>query len=346
MKIVTPFRVGAAFWLCATLTNASAQDLSVLCGVDRDWCQSMEVAFEEKTGLKISMVRKSTGEILNQIRGESKDPKVDVWWGGTGDTHLQAVAEDLLEPYRSQHEDDVLPWAQNFYLMSGGMASGVYAGALGFSYNSDILADKAIETPSCWKDLTDPKYRGLVQMANPNTSGTAFTTLATLVQLLGEEEAFQYLVELGKNISQFTTSCAAPVKAAARGETGIGISFIHDAVTQKHAGAPLVIVAPCEGTGYEIGAVSIVRGASNLEAARLFVDFSLSPAGQATGAASGQNQIPSNARAALPAAAPDISLIRMVDYDFATFGSPEQRHRLLERFNGEVRSNDELATMN
>lgn len=346
MKTVTPIGVSAALWLCATLTNASAQDLSVLCGVDRDWCQTMETAFEEKTGLQVSMVRKSTGEILDQIRGERTEPKIDVWWGGTGDTHLQAVAEDLLEPYRSPYEDDALPWAENFYLLSGGKASGVYAGALGFSYNAELLEKRTIKAPSCWKDLTDPAYRGLVQMANPNTSGTAFTTLATLVQLLGEEEAFQYLVDLGKNISQFTTSGAAPVKAAARGETGIGISFIHDAVTQKHAGAPLVIVAPCEGTGYEIGAVSIIKGASNLEAAHRFVDFSLSPEGQATGAASGQNQIPSNARATLPAAAPDISLIRMVDYDFATFGSPDQRRRLLERFNAEVLTKDEQASMN
>jgi iron(III) transport system substrate-binding protein len=346
MKLVTPLGVGTALWLSASLADASAQDLNVLCGVDEAWCQAMEAAFEEKTGFDVSTKRKSTGEILDQIRAESEDPKTDIWWGGTGDTHLQAVAEDLLEPYRSYNEDDVLPWAQNFYLMSGGMSAGVYAGALGFSYNSEVLSKNGVSAPSCWKDLTDPQFRGLIQMANPNSSGTAYTTLATLVQLLGEDEAFNYLTALSRNISDFTTSGAAPVKAAARGETGIGISFIHDAVTQKAAGVPLVIVAPCEGTGYEIGAVSIVRGARNMEAARQFVDFSLSPAGQATGAASGQNQIPSNAKAALPPAAPDISLIRMVDYDFATFGSPEQRRRLLERFNGEVLQNAEPEAMN
>ncbi len=345
MKPVTSLAAGAALWLSATLAGASAQDLNVLCGVDRDWCLTMEAAFEAKTGLDVAMERRSTGEILDQIRDQQNDPKVDVWWGGTGDTHLQAAAEDLLEPYRPEHASDALPWAQNFYQMSGGRAFGVYAGALGFAFNSDILAENGLVTPSCWKDLTDPQYDGLVQMANPNSSGTAFTVLATLVQLLGEDEAFRYLEALTRNISNFTTSGAAPVKAAARGETGIGISFIHDAVTQQLAGAPLVIVAPCEGTGYEIGAVSIVKGARHLDAARQFVDFSMSPEGQATGAASGQNQIPSNAKAALPPAAPDISLIRMVDYDFAAFGTPGKRRKLLDRFDNDVlRGPDPVTT--
>ncbi len=103
-----------------------------------------------------------------------------------------------------------------------------------------------------------------------------------------------------RNITEYTKAGSEPVKAAGRGEITIGISFMHDAVTQKDAGAPLVIVAPCEGTGYEIGAVSIVKGSRNLEEARRFVDFALSPEGQATGAAAGQNQVPSNAKAVLP----------------------------------------------
>ena len=111
---------------------------------------------------------------------------------------------------------------------------------------------------------------------------------------------------------------------------------MHDAVTQKIEGFPLVIVAPCEGTGYEIGAVSIVKGNHNTALAQTFVEFALSPEGQETGAIAGQNQVPSNARATLPLTAPDISMIKMVDYDFATFGQPEERSRLLSRFDSEI----------
>lgn len=336
MRGITAFSAVAALWLASASTGIAAPSLTVLCGVDETWCAAMKTAYEAKTGLEISVTRKSTGDILNQIRAEKTAPTVDVWWGGTGDTHLQAGSENLLEPYQPAHERDMLPWAQNFFAMSGGRSAGIYAGALGFAYNADLLRELKLPAPTCWKDLTDVAYRGRIQSGNPNSSGTAFTTLATLVQLFGEDEAFRYLAALNRNIERYTPSGAAPIKAAARGETLIGISFMHDAVTQKQAGFPLVIVAPCEGTGYEIGAVSIVKGARHIEEAKHFVDFALSPEGQGTGAASGQNQVPSNAKSTLPLAAPDISMIKMVDYDFATFGSPDERSRLLRRFDAEI----------
>jgi iron(III) transport system substrate-binding protein len=336
VRRITALCAGVALWLCGAAAGTAAPALTVLCGVDETWCAAMKRAYEAKSGLEISMTRRSTGDILNQIRAEKAAPTVDVWWGGTGDTHLQAGSENLLEPYQPAHERDMLPWAQNFFAMSGGRSAGIYAGALGFAYNADLLRQLKLPAPACWKDLADIAYRGRIESGNPNSSGTAFTTLATLVQLFGEDEAFRFLSALNRNIARYTSAGAAPVKAAARGETLIGISFMHDAVTQKQAGYPLVIVAPCEGTGYEIGAVSIVKGARHLEAAKRFVDFALSPEGQGTGAASGQNQVPSNAKSTLPLAAPDISMIKMVDYDFATFGSPEERSRLLERFDAEI----------
>jgi iron(III) transport system substrate-binding protein len=330
--------VGLAALMCSAVAAHADGRLNVLCGADEAWCAGIEAAFERKTNVDVSMVRKSSGEILAQIRAEKENPKVDVWWGGTGDPQLQAAAEGLLEPYKSASEPDLLPWAQNFLEISGGRATGIYAGALGIAYNKQILDQKGLPAPACWKDLRNDAYKGEIQIANPNSSGTAYTALATLVQIFGEDEAFKYLTELDRNVNSYTKSGSAPVKAAARGETLIGISFMHDAVTQKQAGFPVEIVAPCEGTGYEIGAVSIVKGARNIDNAKLFVDYALSAEGQATGAAAGQNQVPSNSRAAVPPEAPDITKIKLVDYDFATYGSAEVRARLLSRFDNEIKA--------
>lgn len=327
-----------AFTLLPALVAEASGRLNVLCGADEAWCAALEKAFEQKTEIDVSMVRKSTGEILAQVRAEKENPKADVWWGGTGDPQLQAASEELLEPYMSVNKPDLLPWAQNFLEISGNRATGIYAGALGFAYNRQILQQKKIPAPSCWKDLSNGAYQNEIQIANPNSSGTAYTMLATLVQTFGEDEAFKYLAELDRNVNNYTKSGSAPVKAAARGETLIGISFMHDAVTQKQAGYPLEIVAPCEGTGYEIGAVSIIKGARNLENAKLFVDFALSAEGQATGAAAGQNQVPSNGKASVPPGAPDITQIKLVDYDFATYGSADMRTRLLSRFDREIKT--------
>lgn len=336
MRLLTAIGAGLFAALATATVSRAADTLNILCGVDEIWCASMQRTYEAKTGISVNMPRMSTGEILDRVRAEKDRTAVDVWWGGTGVTHLQAAYEGLLEPYHPKQEEDLLPWARNFFSLSGGTSIGLYAGALGFAYNRDLLSAAGLPAPNCWKDLAKPIYRGHILSGNPHSSGTAFTTLVTLVQLFGEDEAFAYMRDLGQNIVQYTKAGAEPVKAAGRGEITIGISFLHDAVTQKEAGAPLVIVAPCEGTGYEIGAVSIVKGSRHIEEARRFVDFALSPEGQATGAAAGQNQIPSNAKAALPLAAPDISMIKMVDYDFATFGSPEQRSRLLSRFDTEI----------
>ena len=127
----------------------------------------------------------------------------------------------------------------------------------------DLLKSKGLPAPKCWEDLTKADYKGEIQIANPNSSGTAYTTLATIVQIFGEEKGFEYLKGLHKNINQYTKSGSAPIKAAARGETTIGITFMHDMVTQAVQGFPIKIVAPCEGTGYEIGSMSIIKGGRN-----------------------------------------------------------------------------------
>ena len=340
MKTGTVLGVGLVALLASAVASPADGRLSVLCGADEAWCTELEASFERKTNIDVSMVRKSSGEILAQVRAEKENPKADAWWGGTGDPQLQAAAEGLLEKYKSGNEPDLLPWAQNFLEISGGRATGIYAGALGIAYNSQILREKGVPAPSCWKDLVNEIYQGEIQIANPNSSGTAYTALATLVQIFGEDEAFKYLAELNRNVNSYTKSGSAPVKAAARGETLIGIAFMHDAVSQKQAGFPVEIVAPCEGTGYEIGAVSIIKGARNLDNAKLFVDYALSADGQATGAAAGQNQVPSNGKASVPAEAPDVTAIKLVDYDFATYGSAEMRTRLLSRFDREIKAAD------
>jgi iron(III) transport system substrate-binding protein len=210
---------------------------------------------------------------------------------------------------------------------------GIYAGALGFGYNSTMVGDPA---PACWADLLDERFKDDVQVANPNSSGTAYTLLATLVQLMGEDEAFAFLAELDKNVSQYTQSGAAPIRNAATGETAIGIVFMHDAVAQAVQGAPIVAVAPCEGTGYEIGSMSLIQGGPNPDNAKRFYDWALTPAAQALGAQANSFQVPSNRAAPVPPESPALETIRLIDYDFATYGSSETRTRLLARWDSEI----------
>lgn len=316
--------------------QAAADELSLVCSAEQDWCDLMVNAFEAETGIDVAMVRKSTGETLAQVRAEAGNPKIDVWWGGTGDPHLIAASEGLTQA-SGVDTAELLGWAVNMSDISEGRTVGIYAGALGIAYNSDILASKGVEPPACWRDLTNPAYEGEIQVANPNSSGTAYTELATFVQLFGEDEAFRLLAEIGKNVNSYTKSGSAPSKAAARGETGISIGFMHDMVKLAASGFPLEIVAPCEGTGYEVGAVSIIEGAKNPDAAKRWVEFALAAEVQSRAPEVGSFQVPSNSNAQVAPESPDLESIKLIDYDFATYGSGDTRERLLARWDAEVK---------
>lgn len=328
---------GALAALLPGVANAQGQ-LTVYCSVQEEWCRPMMAAFERATGIRVAMTRRSSGETMTQIRAESQNPRGDIWWGGTGDPHMQAAQENLTVEYRSPMLDQLHDWAVSQARQTGFRTVGIYAGALGYSYNVNELRRRRIEAPRCWADLAKPEFRGEVQVADPNTSGTAYTMLATLVQVMGEEPAFQYLRALHRNVNQYTRSGAAPARAAATGESLVGITFLHDAVTQKIAGAPVEIVAPCEGTGYEIGSMSIIRGARNMEQARRFYDWALTAEAQAIAAQANSFQLPSNRNAPIPPQAPRFENIRLIDYNFARWGSSEERTRLLQRWEREVRA--------
>ncbi|MBK4216778.1 ABC transporter substrate-binding protein [Paracoccus caeni] len=329
---ISALALASAMWA----SGAQAEQLNVVCSNEQAWCDLMAQNFMIDTGVDVAMVRKSTGEVLAQLRAEKGNPKVDVWWGGTGDPHIIAANEGLTQATGAD-VSGLLGWAQNMTEMTEGRAVGVHVGLLGFIYNTEVLAEKGLAVPACWRDLAKPEYKGEVQVANPNSSGTAYTELATLVQLFGEDEGYKLLSEIGANVNQYTKSGSAPVKAAARGETTIGIGFMHDMVKLKKEGFPVEIVAPCEGTGYELGAVSVVEGTPNLEAAKKWVEYVISAEGQSPGLEVGVYNIPSNPAAETDPDAPDMASVKLIDYDFATYGASETRERLLARWESDVK---------
>ncbi len=315
---------------------AYADDLTLYCSAEEDWCQVMARGFEEATGIDVNMTRKSSGETFAQVKAESANPRGDVWWGGTGDPHLQAAEEGLTVAYVSSMRGELHDWALRQAESASDKTIGIYSGALGFGYNSDLLEANNLPVPACWKDLLKPEYKGHVQMANPNSSGTAYTTLATMVQLFGEDGGFEFMKSLHANINNYTKSGSAPIKAAGRGENTIGIVFLHDAVKQAASGFPVVPVAPCEGTGYEIGSMSIINGARNPESAQKFYDWALTADVQSEAWKVKSYQVPSNMAAETSPDAPDLSTIKLIDYDFSKYGSSAERKRLLQKWDEEV----------
>jgi iron(III) transport system substrate-binding protein len=328
----------AAAMLSAVAPAAAQNQLNVICSVQADWCNLAAVEFEKETGVKTTMTLKGSGESMAQLAAEKANPKLDVWFGGTGDPHLQAAEQGLTEEYRSPLLAQLQPWAQKQAEQAKYRTVGIYLGVLGLGYNTELLAKRKVAAPACWKDLARPEFANDVQMANPNASGTAYTAIATLVQVFGEEEAFKLLKAMHRNISNYSRQGVGPIKATARGENLVAVAFIHDVVTEAQAGFPVKSVAPCEGTGYEIGSMSIVKGARNLDNAKKFVDWALSPKAQALGAQAKQFQLPSNTATPISPLSPKPAEIKLISYDFAKYGASAERKRLLERWDREIGS--------
>ena len=328
-------------WACLALAvgtgPAAAQGtLSLYCATLVEWCQAMANGFQAATGTRIALNQKSTGEMMAQIRAEAQNPRGDVWWAGQTDPHLAAAEADLTQPYRPAALDDLHPWARQQWDQSGGRTVGVAALAIGIGWTRELLAKKGLAPPACWADLLRPAYRNEIQMPNPNSSGTAYTVIATLVQLMGEEPAFAYLRAMHPNVNSYTRSGVAPTRAIARGETALAIGFLQGFMVEQLAGFPVAMTAPCEGTALGIDSMSIIKGARNLAAARAFYDWALTPAAQALGETTGQLHLPSNRKAPLPKGTPDFGTAKVIDYDFARFGRSAERSRLLARWDRDV----------
>lgn len=336
MKKLSTLALTSLVALTAGVSAAQADKLTLYCSAQEDWCQLMARSFEDATGIDVNMTRKSSGETFAQIKAEASNPRGDVWWGGTGDPHLQAAEENLTAAYVSPMRAELHDWAISQATSANDKTIGIYSGALGYGYNTELLAANNLPEPACWKDLLKPEYKGHVQMANPNSSGTAYTTLASMVQIFGEDEGFEFMKGLHANINQYTKSGSAPIKAAGRGENTIGIVFMHDAVAQAVSGFPVKVVAPCEGTGYEIGSMSIIEGARNMDEAKAFYDWALSVDAQNLALQVNAFQVPSNKGAQTSESAPDMSSIKLIDYDFKKYGSSDERKRLLQKWDEDV----------
>ncbi len=232
--------------------------------------------FQELYGIEVQYQRLSTGEVQSKIEEEKGNPSGDAWFGGTTDPYNVAAAEGLLEPYEAVNASHLI---SDTYRDPDGNWYGIYKGILGFMVNTDELDRLGLEQPADWKDLLDEKYKGLIWLSNYNTAGTAKLVVNTMIQKYGHDEGIQYLVDLDKNVQVYTKSGSGPSKNVGTGECVIGIGFLHDAIAQivDNGYGNIGLVIPSTGTSFEVGATAIFKGCKHPNAAKLWVEYALSP---------------------------------------------------------------------
>lgn len=292
-------------------------ELTVYGSCEEEYLAAACQHFQEVFGIKVNYQRLSTGEVQAKIEEEKGNPSADVWFGGTTDPYNVVAKEGLLEPYAAQNASHLL---SDMYKDPDGNWYGIYKGILGFMVNTDELARMNLEAPADWQDLLKPEYKGLVWLSNYNTAGTAKLVINTMIQKYGHDEGIQYLVDLDKNIEVYTKSGSGPSKNVGTGECVIGIGFLHDGITQivDNGYTNVELVIPSTGTSFEVGATAIFKGAAHSNAAKLWIEYALSPECVNLAAQNGSYQFLVIDNATQPEVAMQFGLDpdNVMDYDF------------------------------
>jgi len=310
--------------------SASQDEIVVYASVDEANAKKILDAFTADTGIRAAFVHLSSGAAFSRIQAEAQNPQADVWLGAPSENHILAKNEGLTVAYVSDEFEKLAPQFKD----PDGFWRSFYMNPMAFGVNTEALEKAGAPMPKSWSDLKKPVYEGLIQAPTPQASGTAYNIVASLVTLLGEDEAFDYMASLNHNIQTYTSSGTGPSKAVAVGQCAIGIQFTPAFFQFIKEGYPLKVVFPEEGVGFEAPAVSILKGARHMEASQKLLDWLVSKAGQDVLTKADTFFYPVNPDALLSEGMPDFSTLKTISFDVAWAGS--NKERLVERWVNEV----------
>ena len=287
-KIFLMLLAAAAALICVTpvlaegidpeLIAAAQKDgeLVVYGSCEEDYLRAACDRFNLLYDVKVTYQRLSSGEVQQRIEEENGSPSADVWFGGTADPYNVCAREGLLQPYEAANSSHLL---SPIFRDKEGCWYGIYWGILGFIVDREKLESMNLEIPQDWQDLLKKQYKDLIWLSNYNTSGTARLILNTMIQKYGHDEGIRYLVDLDRNVQIYTRSGSGPVKNVGSGSCAIAVGFLHDGISQivDNECENLSLIVPSSGTSFEIGATAIFKGARHENAARLWIEYALSP---------------------------------------------------------------------
>jgi iron(III) transport system substrate-binding protein len=251
--------------------------LTVYTALENEQLQPFKQAAEAAVrDIEIAWVRDSTGVITARLIAERQNPRADMVWGLSVFSILQMQGMDMLEPYTPRGADQLRPNMRSDRSPMTWWGMDAFVSAICF--NTVVAQQRNLPRPSTWQDLLDPRFRNQIVMPNPNSSGTGFLTIAGWMASRGEPAAWQFMTGLHENIQQYTHSGSAPCNNAARGEFAVGLSFDMRSVALKNQGAPIDIIVPTDGVGFDLEAGAIMRGTRNTAAAQRLADWAVSRA--------------------------------------------------------------------
>ncbi|MGC5327430.1 putative 2-aminoethylphosphonate ABC transporter substrate-binding protein [Brevibacillus sp. SYSU BS000544] len=255
--------------------SGSPSELTVYTALEDDQIKTYLESFKQANpSIKLNIVRDSTGIITAKLLAEKENPQADVVWGVAATSLLVLDQNNLLEGYSPKGIERVSPEFKDNQEPAHWV--GIDAWETAFIANTVELEKKKLPVPQSYEDLIKPEYKGMIVMPNPSSSGTGLLTVNGLNQLMGEADAWKYMDKLHENIALYTHSGSKPAKMAAAGEYPIGISFGYRGITEKKKGAPVEVIFPKEGSGWDVEANALMKKPQIKPEAKLFLDWAIS----------------------------------------------------------------------
>lgn len=329
---LVPLLLAALLVAFCTTGALAAEKLVIYSSVDEENARNILDQFSRDTGVEYQMVFLSSGPALSRIEAEKGNPQADVWFGAPNENHIVAKERGLTHPYRSPAEKDL---ATNFF-DSEGYWHAFYMNPVAFGVLPDDLQAVGAPIPASWDDLLDPSLKGMIQMPSPQSSGTAYAIMMTLITIKGEDQAFEFMKKMAPNVQTYTQSGTGPGKNLAIRETALGIQFSPAFLKLASEGFPIKVVFPKEGVAYEAAALSILKGTAHPEMAQKLVDWILSPQGQKTLVAKKTYFFPVRSDVSAGEGLPPLAEISLIDFDREKAAA--EKSRLVERWVQEVLS--------
>jgi iron(III) transport system substrate-binding protein len=325
--------VGLFFILFTFKGGYSAENLNAYSIWPENWARPMFEEFEKATGIHVNFLRFSSGEALVRIIAEKNNPRVDVLFGGPVETHIAGIKEGIFEPYKPPTFGALAPRFKD----PEGYWVGIADDPLVFMSNNKFLKEKNLNPPTSWNDLLSPAYKGMIQMADARTSGTAVTRIFSVIEVFGRDEnkAFEYMKKLRQNVQVYTKSGGGGTIPVGLGQAGAGIFFIVDALKTKQEGYDVVISFPKEGIGNSVEAIALLKGAKTPALGKKLIDWSTTPAMQNLYAKYKINFVPAHPEVKTePSLAEVLKGAKIFPIDEAWAG--QNRKKVVERWVNEV----------
>lgn len=261
--------------ICSLPALAASKELIVYTALENEQIGKYLESFKSQNkDIDVKIVRDSTGIITAKLLAEGSNTPADVVWGTAASSLLVLEDRGMIQPYSPKGLDRVEKMLKDKANPPAWV--GIDAWECAIVVNTTEAKTQNLPQIKSYQDLLKPDFKGQIVMSNPNSSGTGFLAIAGLIHLMGEKKAFEYLDKLHQNIAMYTHSGSAPAKKAAAGEFAVGISYGYAGINQKKKGAPVDIIFPIEGSGWDVEANALIKKKDIKPEAKKFLDWAIS----------------------------------------------------------------------